>query len=145
MELRDDEGHAARGPEHTSDPRLGASTAAPPATPAMRSSQRIRKRIEEGFGRVIETTGGEEEIKLPAGSMVVYPSTTLHRVEPVSRGLRRAAVGWVSSLVRSAEQREVLFDLDLAAEEMRQLNAPRTLLDKVMKTRSNLLHMWAEN
>jgi PKHD-type hydroxylase len=98
----------------------------------------------DGGALVIETTAGEETVKLPAGSMVVYPSTTLHRVEPVSRGFRRAAVGWVQSLVRSAEQREVLFDLDTTVEEMRRQNAPRATLDRVMKTRSNLLRMWAE-
>lgn len=98
----------------------------------------------DGGALVIETTAGEEEVKLPAGSMVVYPSTTLHRVEPVSRGARRAAVGWARSLVRHAEQREILFDLDTTVEELRRTDAPRPVLDRIMKTRSNLLRMWID-
>ncbi len=98
----------------------------------------------EGGALVIETTAGEEEIRLPAGSMIVYPSSTLHRVQPVTRGVRRAAVGWVSSFLRSPEQREMLFDLDTAIEEMRRLEIPRQVLDRIIKTRSNLMRMWVE-
>jgi PKHD-type hydroxylase len=98
----------------------------------------------EGGALVIETMAGEEAVKLPAGSMVVYPSTTLHRVDPVSRGARRAAVGWARSLVRHAEQREILFDLDTTVEELRRSDAPRPALDRIMKTRSNLLRMWID-
>ncbi len=98
----------------------------------------------EGGALVIETTAGEEDIRLPAGSMVVYPSSTLHRVQPVTRGVRRAAVGWVSSFLRNPEHREMLFDLDIAVEEMRRLNVARPVLDRIVKTRSNLLRMWAE-
>jgi PKHD-type hydroxylase len=98
----------------------------------------------EGGALVIETTAGEEEIRLPAGSMIVYPSSTLHRVQPVTRGVRRAAVGWVSSFLRSPEQREMLFDLDTAIEEMRRLETPRAVLDRIIKTRSNLMRMWVE-
>src|SRR5919202_5762300 len=60
----------------------------------------------EGGELVIESNAGKQPFKLPAGSMIVYPSTTLHRVAPVERGLRLAAVGWARSFVRSAEQRE---------------------------------------
>jgi predicted 2-oxoglutarate/Fe(II)-dependent dioxygenase YbiX len=68
----------------------------------------------DGGDLVIESPSGEEAFKPPAGSLVAYPSTTLHRVEPVTRGRRIAAVGWARSLIRSAEQRELLFDLDRA-------------------------------
>ena len=98
----------------------------------------------DGGALVLETTAGEDEIKQSAGSMVVYPSNTLHRVQPVSRGIRRAAVGWASSFLRNAEHREILFDLDNTIEELRQLDVPRRALDRVVKTRSNLLRMWAE-
>lgn len=98
----------------------------------------------DGGALIIETTGGTEEIKLPAGSMVIYPSSTLHRVEPISRGVRRAAVGWACSYLRSAEQREILFDLDMTVEEMRRAKTDRSILDKVVKTRSNLLRQWVD-
>src|SRR3546814_13823885 len=61
---------------------------------------------------VMETTGGEQAYKLGAGSAILYPSTMLHRVEPVTEGVREVAVTWIQSLVRHAEQREVLFDLE---------------------------------
>jgi PKHD-type hydroxylase len=66
----------------------------------------------EGGELVVETPHGEEAIKLEAGAMVVYPSSTLHRVEPVTQGVRLVAVTWVQSLVRNPEEREILFDLD---------------------------------
>jgi iron(III) transport system substrate-binding protein len=68
----------------------------------------------DGGELVIDAAGGEESYKLAAGTAVVYPATTLHRVNPVTRGTREVAVTWVQSLVRSAERREVLFDLERA-------------------------------
>ena len=58
----------------------------------------------EGGALVIESTGGEEDVKLPAGSLVAYPSTTLHRVAPVTEGVRLAAVGWARSFIRDPAQ-----------------------------------------
>ena len=66
----------------------------------------------DGGELVMETTGGEAAYKLPAGSAVTYPTTMLHRVEPVTRGTREVAVTWAQSLVRRADQREILFDLE---------------------------------
>jgi PKHD-type hydroxylase len=65
----------------------------------------------EGGALVIEDTYGERMVKLPAGELILYPSTTLHRVDPVTSGVRLAAVGWVRSYVRDPEHREILFDL----------------------------------
>ena len=59
---------------------------------------------------VIKSSQGEPDNKLPAGSMTVYPSATLHRVETVTEGARLAAVGWVQSLIRDPQGREILFD-----------------------------------
>ncbi|MFM7512560.1 MAG: Fe2+-dependent dioxygenase, partial [Cyanobium sp.] len=67
-----------------------------------------------GGALVLETPGGEESFRLPAGHALVYPSTLLHRVEPVSAGERLVAVGWIESRIRQAEQRELLFELDTA-------------------------------
>ena len=69
---------------------------------------------------MIEGNDGDSAIKLSAGSAVVYPTTSLHRVAPVTAGERLVVVGWVRSLIRRADQREVLFDLDEAVAEMRQ-------------------------
>lgn len=94
---------------------------------------------------VIEGNDGDSAIKLPAGAAVVYPTTSLHRVAPVTSGERIVVVGWVRSLVRRAEQREVLFDLDATVAQLREAGAGRDLLDRVMKTRANLLRMWADD
>jgi PKHD-type hydroxylase len=55
-------------------------------------------------------------VKLPAGHLVLYPGTSVHRVEPVTRGARLASFFWIESLVRSDEQRRLLFDLDMNAD-----------------------------
>ncbi len=65
----------------------------------------------DGGALCIEQPAGRQAIKLPAGSLVLYPSTTLHEVEPITRGERLAVVGWIESRVLSAEGREALFDL----------------------------------
>lgn len=98
----------------------------------------------EGGALIIEDTFEARAIKLAAGDLILYPSTTLHRVEPVSHGERLAVVGWVQSLIRDAGQREVLFDLDQAAEAAHAAEGKSVQFDRLAKTRSNLLRMWAE-
>ena len=68
----------------------------------------------DGGALVIEDHFEARAIKLSAGEVILYPATTLHRVEPVTRGTRLAVVGWVQSLIRDPAQREILFDLDQA-------------------------------
>jgi PKHD-type hydroxylase len=99
----------------------------------------------EGGGLVIDETAGERRIRGEAGSAVLYPSTTLHRVEPVTAGARIAVVGWVRSYVRDAGRREMLFDLDRAVADLRGTGAAGEALDLILKTRSNLLRLWAED
>lgn len=99
----------------------------------------------EGGALVIETAGGEEEIKLPAGSLVAYPSTTLHRVAEVTSGARLAAVGWARSFVRDPARRELLFDLDTARQGIFQKDGKTPEFDLLSKTSANLLRMWAED
>lgn len=84
----------------------------------------------DGGELIIETGFGVQEVKLPAGSMVLYPSTSLHKVEPVTRGARIASFFWMQSMIRLADDRAMLFDLDqtiqsLAAEK--GLNDPAVL------------------
>ena len=66
----------------------------------------------DGGELILEGAGGESGYKLEAGAAIAYPSTSLHRVSPVTSGRREAAVTWAQSMVRSAERREILFDLD---------------------------------
>ena len=99
----------------------------------------------EGGALVIEDTFGERAVKLPAGELFLYPSTTLHRVELVTAGVRVAAFGWVRSYVRDPAQREILFDLETALRAVHDRDGKSPLFDSLAKTRTNLLRMWAED
>ena len=99
----------------------------------------------DGGELVIESASGEDAVKLKAGSMVAYSSTTLHRVAPVTRGTRLAAVGWARSFIRDAAQRELLFDLDTARRQMFAQHGKSAEYDLVSKSLANLLRMWAED
>lgn len=98
----------------------------------------------EGGELEMEDTLEARRVKLPAGSLFLYPSTTLHRVVPVTSGERLAVVGWARSRVREAERREILFDLDRAVEGVFGTEGKTPLFDTLAKTRSNLLRMWAD-
>lgn len=98
----------------------------------------------EGGELVIDSAGGEESVKLAAGACVVYPATHLHRVAPVVRGTRHAAVGWAQSLVRDAAAREILFDLDTARRAVFERLGKSETFDRLAKTYANLLRRWAE-
>jgi PKHD-type hydroxylase len=94
---------------------------------------------------VIESPRGEDSYKLPAGSMIAYPATTLHRVNPVKRGERLVCAGWARSFVRDAAQRELLFDLDTARRRLFAREGKSADFDLLAKSLSNLLRMWAED
>jgi PKHD-type hydroxylase len=98
----------------------------------------------DGGALVIEDHFEARAIKLSAGEVILYPSTTLHRVEPVTRGTRLAVVGWVQSLIRDPAQREILFDLDQAVDACFAAEGKSAQFDRLSKTRSNLLRMWVE-
>lgn len=98
----------------------------------------------DGGELVIESTQGEAVFKLPAGSAIVYPSSTLHRVEEVTRGERLAAVTWIQSLVRDAGQREILFDLDTARQALFETSGKTPVFDLISKSHANLLRQWME-
>lgn len=99
----------------------------------------------EGGELVIEGNDGDQMIKLPAGAAVLYPSTTLHRVAEVTAGERLVVVGWVRSLIRRDDQREILFDLDQSIAALREKETERAILDRLLKTRANLLRLWVED
>ena len=73
----------------------------------------------DGGEMVIEDTFGTHEIKLPAGDLILYPSTSLHRVEPVTKGVRMVSFMWTQSMVRSAWKRNILFELDNTIQSLR--------------------------
>jgi PKHD-type hydroxylase len=99
----------------------------------------------DGGELVMETTGGEAAYKLPAGSAIVYPTTVLHRVEPVTRGVRSVGVTWTQSLVRRADEREMLFDLDRVARSIFERDGKSEEFELINKTSANLKRLWVEN
>ena len=98
----------------------------------------------EGGELVIEGADDEKAYKLEAGTMIVYPSTTLHRVEPVTKGTRFVVVGWVQSLVRDASEREILFELDTVRHAIFAKDGKTPEFDLIAKSVANLLRKWAE-
>lgn len=94
---------------------------------------------------LVETPAGEDAVKLEAGALVAYPSTTLHRVNDVTKGERLAAVGWARSFIRDPARREMLFDLDTARRQMFAREGKSAEYDLISKSVANLLRMWAED
>jgi PKHD-type hydroxylase len=99
----------------------------------------------DGGELIIDTAAGEEAFKLAAGSLLVYPATTLHRVAPVRRGQRLAAAGWVRSLIRDPAHRELLFDLETARRRLFDLQGKTPEGDLLAKCSANLLRLWCED
>jgi len=93
---------------------------------------------------VLERPQGEEAIRLPAGHAIVYPSTSLHRVEPVSWGERLVAVGWIQSRIRHSAQRELLFELDTARRALFAQEGKGEVFDLISRSYSNLLRWWEQ-
>lgn len=87
---------------------------------------------------------GPQEVKLPAGWAVVYPSSTLHRVKPVTAGQRLAAVTWVQSFVADPARREILYDLDKVRRRLADLDPDGDQTDLAFKTYANLLRLWSD-
>lgn len=98
----------------------------------------------EGGDLVVKRYDGDESVKLPAGALYLYPSTSLHFVAPVTSGCRLVAVGWLQSRVRSAEQREILFDLAQALRSLPNSEANSVARLDLLKTQANLMRMWAD-
>jgi PKHD-type hydroxylase len=99
----------------------------------------------DGGELVVEDTYGLHSVKLNAGDAVLYPSSSLHRVEPVTRGVRLASFFWVQSLVRDDARRTLLFDMDLAIQRLGQaMGQDDASVVSLTGTYHNLLRMWAE-
>ena len=98
----------------------------------------------DGGELLIEDTYGTHSVKLPAGHMIVYPSTSLHRVEPVRSGVRLASFLWAQSMVRDDAQRTLLFDMDSAIQHLNATGADSDALVRLTGSYHNLLRMWAD-
>ena len=98
----------------------------------------------EGGELVVEDTYGAHSVRLPAGDAILYPSTSLHRVEPVTAGARLASFMWTQSMVRSDSRRAMLFDIDMAILQLRQKVGDCAEVMSLTATYHNLLREWAE-
>ena len=99
----------------------------------------------EGGELVIREPQGERRMKFAAGDLVLYPGSTLHEVAPVTRGARIASFFWVESMVRSTEQRQLLFEMDMALLQLRARGGEDDpALVRLTGTYHNLLRMWAD-
>jgi PKHD-type hydroxylase len=92
----------------------------------------------------IQNSAGPQRVKLPAGSLVLYAGTSVHQVEPVTRGARLACFFWIESMVRSQEQRQLLFDLDTHLLRLRQQHGETPETTGLTGTYHNLLRMWSD-
>lgn len=122
---------------------------------AMGDGQRLRSDVSttlflcdtedyEGGELVVMDTYGAHEVKLPAGDLILYPSTSLHKVEPVTRGARTCAFFWTQSLVRDTGQRAALYELDQTIQRLRAQLGDSAEVLQLTGHYHNLLRRWAE-
>ena len=99
----------------------------------------------EGGELVIREHSGEKQVKLPAGDLILYPGSTVHQVMPVRKGTRLASFFWIESMVRSTEQRRLLFDMDMQLLKLRtEVGEQNAAVIGLTGTYHNLLRMWAD-
>jgi PKHD-type hydroxylase len=92
----------------------------------------------------IEDTYGRHSVKLPAGDMVVYPASSLHRVAPITRGVRIGCFFWVQSLIRDDVQRSLLYEMDGAIQRLNETNADEVARRTLIGCYHNLVRQWSE-
>ena len=98
----------------------------------------------DGGELLVEDTYGTHSVKLPAGDMVLYPATSLHRVTPITRGTRVSSFFWIESMVRDDAQRALLFDMDMAIVRLSRDAPNHAGLVSLTGCYHNLLRMWGE-
>jgi len=98
----------------------------------------------DGGELVIDDTYGSHSVKLPAGHMIVYPSTSLHRVTPVTRGARVASFFWMQSMVRDDGQRTILYELDSSIQALSASNPEHESVVRLTGIYHNLIRRWAD-
>lgn len=99
----------------------------------------------DGGVLTIHDTFGQHGVKLKAGSLVVYPSSSLHSVSPVTRGARTSCFMFMQSMVRDAGMRRILYDMDMALLSLRTAHGETGAIVALTSTYQNLLRCWAEN
>ncbi|MBI5334048.1 MAG: Fe2+-dependent dioxygenase [Burkholderiales bacterium] len=98
----------------------------------------------DGGELIVSDTYGEHEVKLPAGDLILYPSSSLHRVEPVTRGARVCSFFWTQSMVRDASRRAMLYELDTTIQSLRRSLGDTQEVLSLTCHYHNLLRQWAE-
>ena len=98
----------------------------------------------DGGELVVQDLAGETRIKFPAGDMVLYPGTSVHRVEPVTRGVRLASFFWVQSMVREDAKRDLLFQLDTGLQQLGRDMPDHSAVVQLMGVYHNLLRLWSD-
>ncbi|MEW6590274.1 MAG: Fe2+-dependent dioxygenase [Pseudomonadota bacterium] len=98
----------------------------------------------EGGELIIEDGMGGRAVKLPAGHLILYPSYSVHRVEPVTRGARLACFSWLESMVREPQQRALLHELDLGIVTLRGEQGESDTAVRLTSCYHNLMRMWAD-
>lgn len=98
----------------------------------------------DGGELVIEDIFGTQQVKLPAGSLVLYPGSSLHKVLPVTRGERLASFFWIQSMLREDAQRRLMFELDVSIRRLTQAVPEHPALVQLTGVYHNLLRRWAD-
>ena len=129
--------------DHVDDPIMGSSG------PRFRTDVSMTVFLNppesyDGGELVIRTAFGERKVKLPAGDAVLYPSSSLHHVAEVTRGERLVALTWVQSYVRDPARRELLYELNLAREQLLKSAPGAEHTGYVDRSSANLVRMWSE-
>jgi PKHD-type hydroxylase len=98
----------------------------------------------EGGELIVQDMAGERRVKLPAGDMVLYPGTSVHRVEPVTKGARLAAFFWIQSMVREDAKRDLLLQMDTALQQLGRDTPNHSAVVQLMGVYHNLLRLWSD-
>jgi PKHD-type hydroxylase len=98
----------------------------------------------EGGELVIEDQSASQRVKLPAGDLVLYPGTSVHRVEPVTRGARLAAFFWIQSMVREDAKRDILFVIDAVVQQLGKSAQQHGTSVQLAGAYHNLLRLWTD-
>jgi PKHD-type hydroxylase len=98
----------------------------------------------DGGELVVDDTYGAHSVKLPAGDLILYPATSLHRVNPVTRGARLASIFWVQSMVADDAERSLLFDLDMAISQVTETSPDSPAVVALTGCYHNLLRRWSQ-
>lgn len=98
----------------------------------------------DGGELIIEDTYGSKSVKLPAGHLVLYPSTSLHQVRPVTRGTRLCSFFWIQSMIREDLKRSLLFDMDVGIQRMGADSPNHPGVVQLTGVYHNLIRLWAE-